>query len=133
MAAATSALTVRERMMTIPASGVTWTLLGRTTSIPHARNGRDAGAAVPHHAGDPAAYTMTREQILAHVDPEICEIHIVGGLHNKWRFDDYLEVIRLVKSARPDLSVKAYTAVEIDFFCRLTKQPAEWVLGELRA
>jgi aminodeoxyfutalosine synthase len=28
--------------------------------------------------------------------------------------------------------VKAYTAVEIDFFCRLTKQPAEWVLGELR-
>ena len=36
------------------------------------------------------AYTMTREQIEAHVDPEITEIHIVGGLHNKWRFDDYL-------------------------------------------
>ena len=33
------------------------------------------------------SYTMTREQILAHVDPEITEIHIVGGLHNKWRFD----------------------------------------------
>jgi len=29
--------------------------------------------------------------------------------------------------------VKAYTAVEIDFFCRLTKKPAEWVLGELKA
>jgi len=28
--------------------------------------------------------------------------------------------------------VKAYTAVEIDFFCRLTKQPAEWVLERLR-
>jgi len=79
------------------------------------------------------AYTMTREQVLAHVDPEITEIHIVGGLHNKWRFDDYLNIIRWVKEAKPDLSVKAYTAVEIDFFCRLTKQPAEWVLGELRA
>ena len=83
--------------------------------------------------GDPAAYTMTREQIEAHVDPEITEIHIVGGLHNKWRFDDYLDVIRWVKAKKPDLSVKAYTAVEIDFFCRLTKKPAEWVLSELRA
>jgi len=78
------------------------------------------------------AYTMTREQIEAHVDPEITEIHIVGGLHNKWRFDDYLNVIRWVKAKKPDLSVKAYTAVEIDFFCRLTKMPAEWVLDELR-
>jgi len=78
------------------------------------------------------AYTMTEEQIKAHVDPEIHEIHIVGGLHNKWRFDDYLNVIRWVKEKKPSLSVKAYTAVEIDFFCRLTKQPAEWVLERLR-
>ena len=82
--------------------------------------------------GDPDAYTMTREQIVAHVDPEITEIHIVGGLHNKWRFDDYLNVVRWVKEAKPSLSVKAYTAVEIDFFCRLTKQPAVWVLERLR-
>ncbi|HEV2104346.1 MAG TPA: CofH family radical SAM protein [Candidatus Eisenbacteria bacterium] len=81
----------------------------------------------------PGAYTMSREEILAHVDPEITEIHIVGGLHNRWRFDDYLNVVRWVKEKKPDLGVKAYTAVEIDFFCRLTKQPAEWVLGELRA
>jgi aminodeoxyfutalosine synthase len=79
------------------------------------------------------SYTMTREQIVAHVDPDITEIHIVGGLHNKWRFDDYLNVIRWVKEAKPGLGVKAYTAVEIDFFCRLTKKPAEWVLGELKA
>jgi aminodeoxyfutalosine synthase len=83
-------------------------------------------------AGDPDAYTMTREQIVAHVDPEITEIHIVGGLHNKWRFDDYLNVVRWVKEAKPSLSVKAYTAVEIDFFCRLTKKDARWVLSQLR-
>jgi aminodeoxyfutalosine synthase len=82
--------------------------------------------------GAPGSYTMTREQILAHVDAEIREIHIVGGLHNTWRFENYLDVLRTVKGARPDLAIKAYTAVEIDFFCRLTKQPAEWVLGELR-
>jgi aminodeoxyfutalosine synthase len=67
------------------------------------------------------------------VEAEITEIHIVGGLHNKWRFDDYLDIVRWVKARKPGLSVKAYTAVEIDFFCRLTRRPAEWVLGELRA
>jgi aminodeoxyfutalosine synthase len=82
--------------------------------------------------GDAGAYTMTEAEIKAHVTPDIHEIHIVGGLHNKWRFDDYLNVIRWVKEVKPDLQVKAYTAVEIDFFCRLTKQPAEWVLTRLR-
>jgi aminodeoxyfutalosine synthase len=82
--------------------------------------------------GAPDAYTMTLDQVRAHVDSEIHEIHIVGGLHNRWRFDDYLEVVRTVKAAKPDLQVKAYTAVEIDFFCRLTKQDAGWVLERLR-
>src|SRR4030095_12473760 len=75
---------------------------------------------------------MTKAEIQAHVEPGIQEIHIVGGLHNKWRFDDYLDVIRWVKEVRPDLPVKAYTAVEIDFFCRLTKRDAFWVLARLR-
>ena len=82
--------------------------------------------------GAPGAYTMTKEQILAHLDAGITELHITGGLHNKWRFEDYVDVIRWVKEARPDVQIKAWTAVEIDFFCRLTKQPAEWVLGRLR-
>ena len=82
--------------------------------------------------GAEGAYTMTEAEIRAHVDPEITEIHVVGGLHNKWRFDDYLDVIRWVKAVKPSLSVKAYTAVEIDFFCRLTRQPVEWVLERLR-
>ena len=82
--------------------------------------------------GAAGAYTMTKEQILSHLDPEITELHVTGGLHDKWRFEDYLDVIRWVKEARPDLQVKAYTAVEIDFFCRLTKQPATWVLERLR-
>ena len=82
--------------------------------------------------GAPGAYTMSEAEVKEHVEDGIREIHIVGGLHNKWRFDDYLNVIRWVKEVKPDLTVKAYTAVEIDFFCRLTKQPAEWVLERLR-
>jgi aminodeoxyfutalosine synthase len=82
--------------------------------------------------GEAGAYTMTEAEVKAHVVEGIREIHIVGGLHNRWRFDDYLDIIRWVKEVKPDLTVKAYTAVEIDFFCRLTKQPAEWVLERLR-
>ncbi len=81
---------------------------------------------------DADAYTMDLDQVKAHVDPEITEIHIVGGLHNRWRFEDYLNVVRAVKEAKPSLQVKAYTAVEIDFFCRLTKKDAGWVLERLR-
>lgn len=82
--------------------------------------------------GEPGAYTMTLDEVRAHVDPDITEIHITGGLHDKWRFDDYLDVIRAVKEVKPNVQVKAYTAVEIDFFCRLTRKPLEWVLEELR-
>jgi aminodeoxyfutalosine synthase len=82
--------------------------------------------------GDAGAHTMGEAEIKAHVDPDIHEIHIVGGLHHRWRFDDYLNVIRWVKQAKPELQVKAFTAVEIDFFCRLTKQSTEWVLERLR-
>jgi aminodeoxyfutalosine synthase len=82
--------------------------------------------------GAPGAYTMTKEQVLAHLDPGITELHVTGGLHDQWRFEDYLDIIRWVKEARPGLQVKAWTAVEIDFFCRLTKQPAAWVLERLR-
>ncbi len=82
--------------------------------------------------GAPGAYTMTKEQILAHLDPGITELHVTGGLHDKWRFEDYVNVVRWVKEARPDVQVKAWTAVEIDFFCRLTRQPVGWVLERLR-
>ncbi len=82
--------------------------------------------------GQAGAYTLTKEQILAHLDPGITELHVTGGLHPQWRFEDYLDVIRWVKAARPDLQVKAWTAVEIDFFCRLTRRPVEWVLERLR-
>jgi len=82
--------------------------------------------------GEPGAYTLTKEQILAHLDPGITELHVTGGLHPRWGFEDYVNVVRWVKEARPGLQVKAWTAVEIDFFCRLTRRPAEWVLARLR-
>ena len=60
------------------------------------------------------------------------EIHIVGGLHHKKGFDWYLDVVRLVHEAAPELHIKGWTAVEINWFKRLTKKPYEWILGQLK-
>lgn len=48
------------------------------------------------------------------------EVHIVGGLHPDWSFDFYLDMIRQIKKALPDLHIKAFTAVEIDYFSSIS-------------
>jgi aminodeoxyfutalosine synthase len=48
------------------------------------------------------------------------ELHIVGGLHHQMPFDWYVNVIRVVHAAAPEIHIKAYTAVEIHWFRELT-------------
>ncbi|MFN2382707.1 MAG: radical SAM protein, partial [Gemmatimonadota bacterium] len=80
---------------------------------------------------DPKAYEMEWDEILAHVSSEIREIHIVGGLHNTWPYDHYVEIIRRIRAAAPDLTIKAWTAVEIDFFAKIGKRSIEQVLQDM--
>ncbi len=44
------------------------------------------------------------------------EVHIVGGLNPKCLIEYYSDVIRAIKKEVPEIHVKAFTAVEIDFF-----------------
>ena len=56
------------------------------------------------------------------------EIHMVGGLHPDLPFDFYLEILAAIKADNPELHIKAFTAVEIDYFAKMTGQsPAEVV------
>lgn len=68
-------------------------------------------------AGEPGAYEMTLEDILAKVRERlhepITEIHIVGGLHPELPFSYYLEMLRGIKALRPAVHLQAFTAVEI--------------------
>jgi aminodeoxyfutalosine synthase len=48
------------------------------------------------------------------------ELHIVGGLHHQMPFDWYVNVIRVVHEAAPEIHIKAYTAVELHWFKELT-------------
>jgi aminodeoxyfutalosine synthase len=60
------------------------------------------------------------------------ELHIVGGLHHQLPYDWYLKVVRIVHEAEPRLHLKAYTAVEWDWFARLTGRPTRAILAEFK-
>ena len=83
----------------------------------------------------PKGYLMSDEQILARgreaVESGCTEMHIVGGLHHQRKFDWYLNLVKLLHEAYPKLHLKAWTAVELNWFEFLTKQSTEWVLQEL--
>ena len=59
------------------------------------------------------------------------ELHIVGGLHHKLPFTYYVDVVRWIKETAPEIHVKAYTAVEIEFFAKISRLSTEQVLRQL--
>ena len=82
--------------------------------------------------GDDHAYEMTLEQIRLRVQEPIREVHIVGGLHPDWPFQRYLDVLETIRDANSKVQIKAYTAVEIDFFARREKISVEEVFDRLQ-
>ncbi len=83
--------------------------------------------------GRPNAYEMTLEEILARCNSGIREVHIVGGLHPDWPWSYYVEMLRAIKARHPQVQIKAFTAVEIEFFSKKFRLSLEEVLRQLKA
>jgi aminodeoxyfutalosine synthase len=86
--------------------------------------------------GDEGAYAYSEDEI-AHraqiaADSGATEVHMVGGLHPRWKLENYKQIIRTVKSTAPQLHVKAFTAVELDWLARKERKTVHEVLCELR-
>lgn len=83
--------------------------------------------------GEKGSYELTVEEILSKLR-EGCyrEVHIVGGLHPDWGFDHYVNIISKIKEEFPEIHIKAFTAVEIDHFSRMSGLSIEDVLKRLR-
>jgi aminodeoxyfutalosine synthase len=60
------------------------------------------------------------------------EVHVVGGLHPDQPFSYYLQMLQAIRRAAPEVHVKAFTAVEIDYLSRLTGFSLDKLLNELR-
>ncbi len=85
---------------------------------------------------DPKAYEMSYQDIINKVSYAVkegaSEVHIVGGLHPDWSFEDYLNIVSIIKRNFPDIHIKAFTAVEIDYFSKLSGLDYEEVLQKLK-
>jgi aminodeoxyfutalosine synthase len=82
------------------------------------------------------AYVMSDDEIIARAreatEKGCTELHIVGGLHHQLPYEWYLGIIVSIHRAFPDLHLKAWTAVEWDWFERLTKRPTKELLAEMK-
>jgi aminodeoxyfutalosine synthase len=71
------------------------------------------------------AWELSEEEILDKVrsydQQPITEVHIVGGVHPKMGLHYFASLIKKIKEIRPDLHVKAFTAVELEYMCRKAK------------
>jgi aminodeoxyfutalosine synthase len=86
---------------------------------------------------DAQAYAMDIDEILKRgreaSEAGCTELHIVSGAHPEKPYAWYLDMIRELHAAFPKLHLKAWTAVEIDWFTRLTGRPVLEILEEMQA
>ena len=55
----------------------------------------------------------------------VTEVHIVGGVHPKMDLKFFAETLQKIKTHRPDLHIKGFTPVELDYMLRKAKMSIE--------
>ncbi|HXS35878.1 MAG TPA: aminofutalosine synthase MqnE [Flavipsychrobacter sp.] len=81
-------------------------------------------------------WELSIEQMLERVrkydGQPVTEVHIVGGVHPKMNLEFFCEVISKIRAHRPDLHIKGFTAVELDYMFRKAKLTVEEGLQRLK-
>ncbi|TNJ62959.1 aminofutalosine synthase MqnE [Paenibacillus hemerocallicola] len=85
--------------------------------------------------GEAGSYTLTPDEIISYVSkhyhPGMREFHITGGHNPNVPFEYYVNSIRVLKENFPQVTIKAYTGAEIDFFSRISGLTYKEVLQKL--
>ncbi|MBK8806670.1 MAG: aminofutalosine synthase MqnE [Bacteroidales bacterium] len=71
--------------------------------------------------GDIDAWEYSIDEILSQIAlyaNQITEIHIVGGVHPERDLDFYVNLLSKVREKYPDIHIKAFTAVELDYMAK---------------
>ncbi|HNW96957.1 MAG TPA: aminofutalosine synthase MqnE [Bacteroidales bacterium] len=70
-------------------------------------------------AGEPGSWEMSIVEILQKIksalSKKISEIHIVGGVHPDKDLDYYSNLISKIREIAPNIHIKAFTAIELDY------------------
>lgn len=83
-------------------------------------------------ADQPGAYDMSLAEILGMIKPDVREVHVTGSLNPQRPWSYYVGMIRQIKEHFPQTDVKAFTAVELDYFHRKFKLPLKEILEQLK-
>ena len=86
--------------------------------------------------GDADAWEYSVEQIIElcekYKKQGVTEVHIVGGVHPKRDLHYYGKMIQEIKKVLPNIHVKGFTAVELDFMIKKAKMPLKEGLIKLK-
>ena len=86
--------------------------------------------------GDKGSYTMSIDEVVAKAgqfaDQGVTELHIVGGIHPDLPFSYYLDMITKIKERAPQVSLKAFTAAEYDYFAQMENVPVVEILRSFK-
>jgi len=86
--------------------------------------------------GEEGAWEFTAEEMINMVkeydEKAITEVHIVGGVHPKRDLHYYGNILQQIKNHRPDLHIKAFTAVELEFMIKKAGYTLEDGLKKLK-
>jgi aminodeoxyfutalosine synthase len=81
------------------------------------------------YANKDEGWELTMEQMMdivrSYDGKPITEVHIVGGVHPKMNIHFFADLLRQIKQHRPDLHIKGFTAVELDYMFRKAKMTTE--------
>ncbi|RJP95187.1 MAG: aminofutalosine synthase MqnE [Desulfobacteraceae bacterium] len=86
--------------------------------------------------GEDGAFTLSiddvTEKLMARIDEPIREIHMVGGINPALPFEYYLDLLNTIREIRPNATIKAFTAVEIDHLAGISGLSLEDAIQKLK-
>jgi len=87
-------------------------------------------------AGDPECWDYSQDEMLAIVkrfdEKKVTEVHIAGGVHPEHDLHYYGNLIRKIRQHRPDIHIKAFSAIELDYMFKKTGVSVEDGLRKLK-
>jgi aminodeoxyfutalosine synthase len=82
--------------------------------------------------GDPRAYVLSAEDIIGELEkPEnngVKELHMVAGHYPKLKIEYFEDLFRRIKARFPQLHLKVFTMVEMDYYARVSGLSVEQFL-----
>lgn len=86
--------------------------------------------------GDPLSFELSEDEILDKICANgngLTEVHIVGGCHPDLALSFFEDLVRKIRVIKPDVFIKAFTAVEIAHFAKNEGISVKDVLARLKS